>query len=137
MENIKAMRKKNEIKTEMGAITGIMYIFKSILIAYVITFAIILAYATCFTYMEISIEYVKVISIITTACVCFVTGYMGVKKINKYGLLLGLLSGIVYCGVFMLINLCVTGVFTFSITFTVIGCASSAIGGIVSVNRRK
>lgn len=129
--------KKNETKNEMGAVTGMMYIGKSILIGYVITFAIILAYATCFTYMEISMDYVKMLSLVTTACVCFITGYMGVKKINKHGLLLGLMSGLVYCIVFMLINFLVTGVFTFSMTFTVLGCASSAIGGLVSVNTKK
>lgn len=128
MDNIKV---ENENK-------NIIKIFKSVIIALGITLISIFMFAIILTYTNISEKVIPGVLVIITFISILIGTLVGMKKINKNGMLNGgIIGGVYVVLVYFISSILNTGFVFNSYTLFMIlsGFLSGIIGGVVSVNK--
>ena len=112
-------------------------IFKSLLLAYLITIPIFLVFAGILTYTDFPEKYINSIVLVVTIFSIFCSGFISSMKLRKRGWFSGALAGLGYMFILYVLSSLVFQDFgTNKNTFImiIIGFLSGAIGGIIGVN---
>ena len=126
----------NNIKVEKSN-NGIIKIFKGIIFSFAITLISIFIFSVILTYTDISEKIIPIIIILITFISILTGTMMGIRKINKNGMLNGGIIGGVYVILLYLISSILNTGFTvniYTILMIVAGIISGIIGGIIGVN---
>lgn len=128
MENDKALIKKDS----MGQI-----ILKALLISYVLTFVVFIIYAILITYTGVSEKGVDTVALVTAGIAVLLAGFeVGIRARAK-GLIFGMLTGVLYCLIMLLIGFtCFGGVEpdTGKLLLVIISALGGGVGGIIGIN---
>ncbi len=130
------MSKVKEIQETNVAISGIKYLF----MGYVITFAMILGYSALITYTQMTDKYIMFVILLTTILSTTFIGFKFAKRADNNGLLWGLLGGIFYGVLFVLLGYVAQEQYVFSVRSIFVVAFSliaGGIGGIIGINSKK
>lgn len=127
MDNVKIENSNN----------GILRIAKGLIFSFIITLLSIFVFSIILTYTNISERTIPVVIIVLTFISILIGTIIGVRKINKNGMLNGGIIGAIYVILLYLISSILNTGFTFNI-YTILmiiaGIISGVIGGIIGVN---
>lgn len=118
---------------------NITNIAKSIGISLLISFLLLIIFATILTYTEVSESIINPVIIVITAISILIGSSMGNIKIKKNGLLNGALIGGIYIIIIYLISSILNWEFGLkiqSIIMIVIGMIFGILGGVIGVNKK-
>lgn len=134
MRKAKAISKSNKDRSFLLAI------LKGSLVALCISLVGILIFAFIIKFVAISDKAIRPINQIIKAISVLVGTFVGLRKLDKMGLVGGLLIGIVYTIVAFLVFSALDGTFNVNITLlndVLFGSIMGAISGIIAVNFKK
>lgn len=113
-------------------------LLKGILISYCLTLAVFIIYALLITYTNISESFIPVLSLITTALSCIISGFLTAKTAKSRGLLWGVAAGGLYMLIMFTLGYTTIPTYQLNQKFAISLClalAGGGIGGIIGVNR--
>ena len=112
-------------------------ILKGLLFSFIITLMSIFIFSIILTYSNISESVIPIVIIVLTFISIFIGTMIGVRKINKNGMLNGgIIGGIYVIFLYFVSSIINTGftLNTYTIMMIIAGILSGMIGGIVGVN---
>ena len=132
----------NILKSQEGqsnSIGSIKKLFKSLLISYLITLLILLAFSIIITYTDMSEAFGDVIVTCATYLSTLAAGFFAAVGTNKRGWLTGAISGMCYIVLLIVISGLIKGFSIDSGTFIAILLSSltGALGGIIGINTKR
>ncbi len=125
--------KDESITGQLKALIG------GVCIGYSITVIIFILYAIILTYTNISDKGLDVIVILTTILSVIVAGYDSVKNSASKGLLWGVLAGLLYSIILVVISTLIDGNLVLNgetIITIAVATASGGIGGVIGINKK-
>ncbi len=131
MDNEKYLRSEhqNQFKSLVGGVC----------IGYSITIIVFIIYAILLTYSNLSDKGMDVVVILTTIISVIIAGFDSTKNAQSKGLLWGVLAGLIYSFILIVISSLIDGNFaldTETIITLLVAMASGGIGGIIGINKR-
>ncbi len=120
---------KSQLKALMGGVC----------VGYCITVILFIFYAILLTYTNLSDKGMDVVVILTTILSVAVAGFDSTKQAESKGLLWGVLAGVIYALILIIISGLIDGDFSLNpdlIVTLLVSMASGGIGGIIGVNRK-
>ncbi len=130
MKNLKTKDKK----------TPLVALLSGLGIGYAITCIIFIAYAILLTYTNITEKNIPIVVLATVVLSVLVAGYDAAKAVEKKGWLWGMLAGLLYAVIMILIGLSVLRNFGLDgkmFTLLVLSLAGGGLGGIIGINFKK
>ena len=127
----------NNVKIETSSNNMAIRIFKGLLFSFVITLVSIFIFSIILTYSNISESIIPIVIIVITFISIFIGTMIGVRKINKNGMINGAIIGGSYVLLLYFISSLLNTGFTlniYTIIMIVVGIISGIIGGIIGVN---
>ena len=127
----------NNVKIETSSNNMAIRIFKGLLFSFVITLVSIFIFSIILTYSNISESIIPIVIIVITFISIFIGKMIGVRKINKNGMINGAIIGGSYVLLLYFISSLLNTGFTlniYTIIMIVVGIISGIIGGIIGVN---
>ena len=136
---------RKEITGNLGLVTEenksqIKQLVKGVLMGYVITCIIFLAYAMLITYTQMSERNLPTVIAITTLLSVMLAGFDAAKGAPSRGWMWGMIAGLIYVAVLAIIMVVlIPGFFADSRTVTVVALAvaGGGLGGILGINIKK
>lgn len=125
--------KNDKIKGNPFAAMG-----KGLVLAYCFTFVVLLIMALLVTYTGLTEEHTSAIALAVMIISVFLCGYKTAKAANSRGWLWGIISGIIYVGIMILIGFLGTESYTFgtkTLVMLAMALAGGGLGGILGINR--
>ncbi len=114
----------------------LIFIFKCLLISYVLTAGLLFLLALMLYRLSLSEEIVSIGIIIVYVLVTFLAGFLFGKREGNRKFLWGLLIGLLYFSVLLIISLVINqgfgGLTTHFLTVLVLCCGSGMLGGMIS-----
>lgn len=126
----------NNVKVESSN-SCIVKIFKGLMFSFIITLVSIFVFSIILTYTNISEKIIPIVIIILTFSSILMGTMIGIRKINKNGMLNGAIIGGLYVILLYLISSILNTGFTlniYTIFMIISGIISGVIGGIIGVN---
>lgn len=134
------MRKKISSRNSSKETKG-KNIFNSLAIgtifAYFITLLVFIIYSLLITYTDVTEKYMQTIIMVTTVVSVLVSGFLSTKNIKSKGLLIGILSGVIYFIILLIVAFCILPTIEFNsklLTLLMLSICSGGIGGIIGIN---
>ncbi len=122
-----------------GVVSGILFMLKTVLIAYCISIALLFAVSVVATVQAFSDKAITISANIVTALGVLLCGFMSGRHFSSKGLIFGALCGIIYSGLLCLIGNLAAQNLQFgasAITSLIIGVICGAVGGIAGINTK-
>lgn len=110
---------------------------KGTVFAYFITLLVFMTYGILITYTDITEKNMQTIVMITTVVSVLISGFLSTKGVKSKGLLLGILAGIIYFIILLMVAFCVLPTIQFSFKLMmlfILSICSGGIGGIIGIN---
>jgi len=129
---------KNISSNEKGS--PLLYILKGTSIAYAITLLVFIVYSMLLTYTDMTEENLSTVVMITVVISVLVSGFDTAKGVKSRGLIWGLIAGLVYSGIMIIVGFCVVPDYKLSTTSLInliLGLAGGGFGGIIGINFKK
>ncbi len=107
-------------------------------IGYSVTIIIFILYAVILTYTNVTDKGLDIIVILTTILSVAIAGYDSAKTQSKNGLIFGILAGLLYAIILIIVSTLIDGKLTFdfeTIITILVSVASGGIGGIIGINK--
>ncbi len=126
-------------KESFDATNQFKFLVGGVCIGYSITIIIFIFYAILLTYSNVSDKGMDIIVILTTVISVIVAGYDSTKNARSKGLLWGVLAGMLYAVILILISTLIDGKLTFNadtIVTILVAIASGGIGGVIGINKK-
>lgn len=120
-------------KSQLKALVG------GVCIGYSITVIIFILYATLLTYTNISDSNMDIVVILTTILSVVIAGYDSTRQSESKGLLWGIIAGLLYAVILIIISGLIDGNFAITaetIITILVSIASGGIGGVLGVNKK-
>lgn len=138
MENKKVMHKDKKGSKQTNDKSFVAAALKGTGMGLIITCIIFIIFAFVLTYTDISDSYTGIVSTVCTALSAIVCGYVWAKGRGKDGLLIGMLAGLVYCVILLIVSFIAGGgpLSMGTLTCLVVALAGGGIGGIFGVNKK-
>ena len=136
------MREKKrmpDIKSELKN-APIAAILSGLGIGYAITCIIFIAYAILLTYTDITEKNIPIVVLATVVLSVLVAGYDAAKAASNKGWLWGMVAGLLYAVIMLLVGLSVMKNFGFgakTATLLILSLAGGGLGGIIGINYKK
>ncbi len=130
------VNKANNIKANNLLVSG----FKYLVVGYLITIVMIVSYSGLITYTQMTDKYIIFAVLMTTIMSTTFIGYKFAKKAENRGLIWGILGGLIYGIIFILLGYLsqdqyiISNRSVFVMAFSLI---AGGIGGIVGINSKK
>lgn len=140
--DIKSLGKDKSVKRETNYVTEknqLKALVGGVCIGYSITVIVFIVYAMILTYTNISDKGMDIVVILTTIISVIIAGFDSTKNANSKGLLWGVLAGLLYSSILVIISSLLDGSFTFSpdtIVTILVAMASGGIGGVIGINKK-
>lgn len=138
------MQDNSEKKTisfkEFKEISPMINVLKAVMIAYAITVIIFIGYAILLTYTQITEKYMSIVVIVTTIISVMLAGYDCAKAVNSKGWMWGMISGLIYAVISIIIGVVsMKGkikieLSTVAMLFMSIACGG--LGGMIGINKK-
>ena len=134
------MLKSNQnVSNDGGFASGILFMFKTVFVSYIISVAILFLAAIFATYRSMSDTGICILANIVTALGTLISGFTAGRHFAGKGLLFGAGCGVIYTVILCIIGNIVSGTINLGVsvlTAIVIGVLCGAVGGIIGINTR-
>lgn len=120
--------------------TALVSLTKATVFSYVLTAIVFVVYGILLTYTETTEENIQIVVMMTTVISVLIGGIIVSKGVNSKGLLFGMLVGIVYSIIMIMVGLCVLPVLKITykmIMIIILSISAGGIGGIIGINTKK
>ncbi len=127
----------NNIQVENNNNNMIARIMKGLIFSFLITLICIFIFSVVLTYSDVSENIIPIVIIVLTFVSILIGSMIGVRKINKNGMLNGAIIGLIYVMLLYLTSSILNTGFTaniYTIIMLIAGVISGVIGGIIGVN---
>ena len=127
----------NKVQVETNNNNMVIRIFKGLLFSFAITLISIFIFSVVLTYSNVSESIIPIVIIVLTFISILIGTMIGVRRINKNGMLNGAIIGGVYVALLYLASSILNTGFslnTYTIIMIIAGIISGIIGGIIGVN---
>lgn len=117
----------------------ILALTKGSVLAYLITAIVFIVYGILLTYTDVTEKNTQIIVMVTTAISVLIGGFVASKGVENKGLFYGMLVGVVYAIIMIMIGLCFMqniGITSKMITILILSICSGGIGGIIGINTK-
>lgn len=138
MKKIKMER--NNLQTKTDNSKGLSSLAKGTVFAYFITLVVFIIYGALLTYTNMTEENLQMVVMITTVFSVLVSGFISARGVSSKGLLFGMLAGLVYAIIMIMIGFCVLPVINFSfklLMIFILSICSGGVGGIIGINLKR
>lgn len=128
------------IKTELKQQSTFFTMVKSVLFAYFFTTVTFIIYGTLLTYTEMTEKNIQLVVMITTVISVIISGFITARGISSKGLLFGMLSGLLYATITVMVSVCIVPVISFNLKtllVIVLSIFGGGLGGIIGINTKK
>lgn len=136
-----------KIKTERNILQensdnnkGLFSLAKGTVFAYFITVTVFIIYGVLLTYTDVTEENLQMVVMITTVVSVLISGFISARGVNSKGLLYGMLAGIIYSTIMIMIGLCILPAIQFNFKFVMIlilSICGGGVGGIIGINLKR
>ncbi len=119
---------------------AIISLSKGAIFSYLLTAIVFVIYGILLTYTEMTEEKIQIVVMITTVISVLIGGIIASKGVNSKGLIFGMLVGIIYALIMIMVSLCVLPVIKITskmIMIVVLSISAGGIGGIIGINTKK
>ena len=113
---------------------------KGAIISYIITTIVFIVYGILLTYTEITEEKIQIVVMITTVVSVLIGGIIASRGVNSKGLMFGMLVGLIYAIIMIMIGLCILPTLKITskmIMIFILSISAGGIGGIIGINSKK
>lgn len=120
--------------------TALVSLTKATVFSYLLTAIVFVVYGILLTYTETTEENIQIVVMMTTVISVLIGGIIASKGVNSKGLLFGMLVGIVYSIIMIMVGLCVLPVLKITykmIMIVILSISAGGIGGIIGINTKK
>lgn len=119
---------------------SIVSLTKGVIFSYLITAIVFIVYGILLTYTETTEKNIQIVVMITTVLSVLIGGIISSKGVSKRGLMFGMLVGIVYSIIMIMISFCVLPTIKITskmIMIIILSISAGGIGGIIGINSKK
>nr|WP_317359222.1 TIGR04086 family membrane protein [uncultured Tyzzerella sp.] len=119
---------------------AIISLTKGAIFSYLLTAIVFIIYGVLLTYTEITEKNIQIVVMLTTVLSVLIGGIIASKGVNSKGLIFGMLVGIVYSTIMIMVGLCVLPVLKITskmIMIIILSISAGGIGGIIGINTKK
>ncbi len=116
-----------------------LYILKGTSIAYAITLLVFIVYAFILTYTDANEENLGTVIMITVVISVIVSGFDTARGVKNRGMVWGLIAGITYSLIMILVGFCIVPDYEFSansLINLILGLVGGGFGGIIGINTK-
>lgn len=120
--------------------SAIISLTKGAIFAYLLTAVVFVVYGLLLTYTETTEKNIQIIVMITTVISVLIGGIIASKGVDSKGLFFGMLVGVVYALIMIMVGLCILPVMKITskmIMIIVLSISAGGIGGIIGINTKK
>lgn len=131
--------KKTKIVTE-DKYSQLTALGVGLLVAYAITCIVFIAYAILITYTEMTTDSLNLVVTVTSIISALVAGYDAAKAAQRRGWLWGLIAGLLYALILVIIGYWIGQGFEFdlrTVTTLLLSIAGGGLGGVIGINFRR
>lgn len=129
-------KKSNNTKSN----SAIISLTKGAIFAYLLTAVVFVVYGLLLTYTETTEKNIQIVVMITTVISVLIGGIIASKGVDSKGLFFGMLVGVVYALIMIMVGLCILPVMKITskmIMIIVLSISAGGIGGIIGINTKK
>ena len=119
---------------------SIVSLTKEVIFSYLITAIVFIVYGILLTYTETTEKNIQIVVMITTVLSVLIGGIISSKGVSKRGLMFGMLVGIIYSIIMIMISFCVLPTIKITskmIMIIILSISAGGIGGIIGINSKK
>ncbi len=119
---------------------SIVSLTKGVIFSYLITAIVFIVYGILLTYTETTEKNIQIVVMITTVLSVLIGGIISSKGVSKRGLMFGMLVGIIYSIIMIMISFCVLPTIKITskmIMIIILSISAGGIGGIIGINSKK
>ncbi len=120
--------------------SAIISLTKGAIFAYLLTAVVFVVYGLLLTYTETTEKNIQIVVMITTVISVLIGGIIASKGVDSKGLFFGMLVGVVYALIMIMLGLCILPVMKITskmIMIIVLSISAGGIGGIIGINTKK
>ncbi len=120
--------------------SAIISLTKGAIFAYLLTAVVFVVYGLLLTYTETTEKNIQIVVMITTVISVLIGGIIASKGVDSKGLFFGMLVGVVYALIMIMVGLCILPVMKITskmIMIIVLSISAGGIGGIIGINTKK
>lgn len=120
--------------------SAIISLTKGTIFAYLLTAVVFVVYGLLLTYTETTEKNIQIVVMITTVISVLIGGIIASKGVDSKGLFFGMLVGVVYALIMIMVGLCILPVMKITskmIMIIVLSISAGGIGGIIGINTKK
>ena len=120
--------------------SAIISLTKGAIFAYLLTAVVFVVYWLLLTYTETTEKNIQIVVMITTVISVLIGGIIASKGVDSKGLFFGMLVGVVYALIMIMVGLCILPVMKITskmIMIIVLSISAGGIGGIIGINTKK
>lgn len=135
-KNPNSNTKSNNTKSN----SAIISLTKGAIFAYLLTAVVFVVYGLLLTYTETTEKNIQIVVMITTVISVLIGGIIASKGVDSKGLFFGMLVGVVYALIMIMVGLCILPVMKITskmIMIIVLSISAGGIGGIIGINTKK
>lgn len=136
MQNLNLKRSTENCEVSSGG----KALIKGNFVAYTITIMVFLIYAILLTYTEMTEKNTQVIVMTTTVISMLFSGFISARGFKSKGLFYGMVAGLIYAVIMILVGLCILPVIAITSKFIIIlilSVSAGGVGGILGINTKK
>ena len=120
--------------------SAIISLTKGAIFAYSLTAVVFVVYGLLLTYTETTEKNIQIVVMITTVISVLIGRIIASKGVDSKGLFFGMLVGVVYALIMIMVGLCILPVMKITskmIMIIVLSISAGGIGGIIGINTKK
>ncbi|MBS5793769.1 MAG: TIGR04086 family membrane protein [Clostridiales bacterium] len=120
--------------------SAIISLTKGAIFAYLLTAVVFVVYGLLLTYTETTEKNIQIVVMMTTVISVLIGGIIASKGVDSKGLFFGMLVGVVYALIMIMVGLCILPVMKITskmIMIIVLSISAGGIGGIIGINTKK
>ena len=119
---------------------SIVSLTKGSVFSYIITGVVFIIYGLLLTYTDTTEKNMQLIVMITTVVSVLIGGIIASKGVNSKGLIFGMLVGIIYALIMVMVSFCILPTIKITskmVMIIILSLSSGGIGGIIGINTKK
>lgn len=120
--------------------SAIISLTKGAIFAYLLTAVVFVVYGLLLTYTETTEKNIQIVVMMTTVISVLIGGIIASKGVDSKGLFFGMLVGVVYALIMIMVGLCILPVMKITskmIMIIVLSISAGGIGGVIGINTKK
>lgn len=120
--------------------SAIISLTKGAIFAYLLTALVFVVYGLLLTYTETTEKNIQIVVMMTTVISVLIGGIIASKGVDSKGLFFGMLVGVVYALIMIMVGLCILPVMKITskmIMIIVLSISAGGIGGVIGINTKK